>query len=80
MTQSRKNRKKPYFWAKNTPFWPKTGKIIFFSKIGLRHFLSTIILHLHAKNQKISMSQFREKLITDRHTDTHTDTRTGVNL
>ena len=51
-----------YITIKNTPFWPKTGKKDFFRKIGLRHFLSWIILGTHAKNQKIPMNQFREKL------------------
>ena len=71
MTKFWENRKKPYFWAKNPPLWPKMGKLDFFEKIGLRHFLSCMVLHLHAKNQEILMSQSREKLITNERTNEH---------
>ena len=82
MIQFRENRKKPYFWAILGPFWPKTGQKIFFRKIGLRHFLRSIVLHLHAKNQKISMNQSREKLVTDVRTyvRTYTGQFIGPNL
>ena len=30
----RENYKKPYFWAKLGPFWPKTGQIFFSKKSG----------------------------------------------
>ena len=69
------NRKKPYFWAIFASLWPKTGQKFFFWKIRLRHFLTIIVLHDHAKNQKISMSQSREKLITDGRTNERTDER-----
>ena len=52
------------------------GKI-FFSKIGLRHILGITILHHCAKNQKILMSQSREKLVTDRRTNGRTNERTN---
>ena len=53
------------------------GKLDFFEKIGLRHFLSCMVLHLHAKNQEILMSQSREKLITNERTNGRTDGRTN---
>ena len=80
MTGFRENRKKPYFWAIFAPFWPKTGQKIFFWKIRLRHIVSIIDLHHHAKNHKISSSQSREKLVTDERTDERTNERTRVNL
>ena len=84
MTEFRENRKKPYFGAILGPFCPKTDQKIFFWKIRLRHIVSTIDLHHHAKNHKISMSQSREKLVTDgrtnERTNERTDGRTQVNL
>ena len=54
-------------------FWPKFAQKIFFSKIGLRHFLGIAILHLCAKNQKKLMSQSPEKLVTDERTNGRTN-------
>ncbi len=51
-------------------FGPKWAEPEFFSKIGLRHFLASTKVHLHAKNQKKLMSGFREKWL---HTDARTD-------
>ena len=76
MIQFPENRKKPYFGHFLDQFWPKTGKKDFFSKIGLRHFLSWVTLGPHAKNQKNPMIQFGEKLLTHTHTHTHTHIRT----
>ena len=45
-------------------FQPKFAQNFFFSKIGLRHIQAFIDMHLCAKNQKIWMSQSREKLKT----------------
>ena len=61
-------------------FLPKFTQKKFLSKIGLRHFLGIIILYHCAKNQKILMSQSREKLVTDEQTNERTDERTTVNL
>ena len=58
-------------------FWLKFAQKIFFSKIGLRHILSFTISHLCAKNQKIPMSQTREKLVTNGRTDERTNERTN---
>ena len=57
-------------------FGPKLAQKFFFSKIGLRHILGITILHQCAKNQKILMSQSREKLVTDERTNERTDGRT----
>ena len=46
-------------------FWPKFAQKIFFSKIGLRHIRGFIVMQFCAKNQKILMSQSREKLVTN---------------
>ena len=73
MTQFRENPRKPHFWTIFGPNWPKK---IFFSKIGLRHFLGFMKTHHHAKNQKKLMIQSREKRVTDG----RTHGRTGVNL
>ncbi len=51
-------------------FGPKWTEPEFFSKIGLRHFLVSTKVHLHAKNHKKLMSGFREKWL---HTDARTD-------
>ena len=45
----------------------------FLSKIGLRNILSITILHHCAKNQRILMSQSREKLVTDGRTNERTN-------
>ena len=42
---------------------------IFSSKIGLRQFVSTIVLQLHAKFRKDPMTGYREKLRTNERTD-----------
>ena len=60
MTKFRENRIKPYFRAKFAPFWPKTGQKKFSQKIDPCHILILIIFDLHAKNQKILMTKFRE--------------------
>ena len=56
----------------------------FSSKIGLRQFVATIVLQLHAKFRKDPMTGYREKLRTnertDGRTDERTDGRTWVNL
>ena len=54
-------------------FWPKFAQIKFFPKIGLRHFLGTVILHHYAKNHKKLMGRSREKLVTDERTDERTN-------
>ena len=48
----------------------------FFRKIRLRHFVSFIVLQLHAKFWKDPMIGFREKLRTDGRTDGRTNERT----
>ena len=58
-------------------FLPKFAQKNFLSKIELRHILGINILHHCAKNQKILMSQSREKLVTDGRTDRRTDERTN---
>ena len=73
----RKSQKK-LFLGHFCPIWPKTGQKIFFWKIRLRHIVSTIDLHHHAKNHKISSSQSREKLVTDERTNERTDKRTNT--
>ena len=56
---------KPQIWLNLGPICPNLGQIIFFSKIGLCHFLRRITKgQLDAKNQS-----FRGKLITDRRMD-----------
>ena len=45
----------------------------FFRKIRLRHFVSFIVLQLHAKFWKDPMIGFREKLVTNGRTDERTD-------
>ena len=52
MTQSPENGQKPHFEPNFDHFWPFQAQIIFFSKIGLRHFKSFIEGQLDAKNQK----------------------------
>ena len=42
MIQTRENGRKPQIWANLGPFCPNLGQIIFFSKIGLRHFFRLI--------------------------------------
>ena len=59
-------------------FLPKIAQKNFLSKIGLRHNLGITILHPCAKNQRILMSQSREKLVTDGRTDERTDERTDT--
>ena len=54
-------------------FLPKFAPQKILSKIGLRHFLGTTILHHCAKNQEKRMSQSREKLVTDERTNGRTD-------
>ena len=56
---------KTLFLGQKCPILAQNRPKIFFRKIGLRHFLSSMVLRLHAKNENISMSQSREKLITD---------------
>ena len=58
-------------------FLPKFPPKNFLSKIGLRHILGITILHNCAKNQKILMSQSREKLVIDEQTNGRTDERTN---
>ena len=41
----------------------------FFPKIGLRHILGIVILHLCAKNQEKLMNHYREKLVTEKRTN-----------
>ena len=67
MMKSRKNAKKPVFQHITGIF----GRKIFFSKIGIRHFLGIAILDHCAKNQKKLMSPSREKLVTDERTNEH---------
>ena len=68
MNQTPGNPEKPHFLPVFCPNWPPKN---FLSKIGLRHILAIPILHLCTKNQKIPMSQSREKLVTDGRTDEH---------
>ena len=42
-------------------FWPKSGRNIFFSKIGLCHFFLLIIPYYNPKNQENLMRSFWEK-------------------
>ena len=59
--------------VKKPHFWPYFRKILndpdFFRKIRLCHFVSFIVLQLHAKFWKDPMIGFREKLRTDGRTD-----------
>ena len=48
-------------------------------KIGLRHILGIVILHLYAKQQKL-MSRSWEKLATDERTNELMDEGTKINL
>ena len=66
------------FWRKMTktpfwpPFWPKTAEPEFFLKIGLRHFLASMVPWLHAKknpDKSVDPHNFFEKTnkwLTDR--------------
>ena len=45
----------------------------FSSKIGLRQFVATIVLQLHAKFREDPMTGYREKLRTNERTDGQTD-------
>ena len=75
--KSRENAKKTGF-SGIFPAFPAGKKL--FQKIGLRHILGIVILHLCAKNQQKQMSQSREKLVTDERTNGRTNGRTTVNL
>ena len=48
----------------------------FSSKIGLRQFVATIVLQLHAKIRKDPMTGYREKLRTNGRTNERMDERT----
>ena len=67
--------KKPHFWPY---FWKILNDPDFFRKIRLRHFVSFIVLQLHAKFWKDPMIGFREKLRTDRQTHRHTDRQGSI--
>ena len=52
----------------------------FSSKIGLRQFVATIVLQLHAKFREDPMTGYREKLRTNGWTNERTYGRTSINL
>ena len=52
----------------------------FSSKIGLRQFVATIVLQLHAKFRKDPMTGYREKLRTKGRTDGRMDMGQSVGL
>ena len=66
---SRKWPKTPILETKSEIIWRR----IFFSKIGLHHFLRLIIGLLDAKNLRNPMIGFREKLVTNGRTNGLTD-------
>ena len=70
---------KPGIWANLGPICPNLSQIIFFLKIGLRHFFPLIEAWLDAKNQRNPMISFREKLVTDRRTNVWRNGKLSIN-
>ena len=76
MNRFKENSKNVHFGPENDLFWSQCAEQIFFSKIGLCHFIYIPKTKLHTKNQKNVMNGCREKPLVKRHTNVCTDVRT----
>ena len=65
------NGKKPWFWARFLPIWPKFRLPNFFSKIWLCHSLDIIVSYHHEEYQKKLMIQSWENLVKEGQTNTN---------